>query len=71
MRIRVRDDGVGFIVPTEGFHAKRDGGFGLFSIQERLARLGGSMTVSSTLHVGTTVTLETPLARQGTVEGAS
>jgi PAS domain S-box-containing protein len=63
LRIRVRDDGAGFIVPAEGFHASREGGFGLFSIQERLARLGGSMTVTSTPRGGTTVMLEAPLAR--------
>jgi PAS domain S-box-containing protein len=63
LRIRVRDDGAGFVVPGEGFHAKREGGFGLFSIQERLARLGGSMTVTSRPGAGTTVTLEAPLAQ--------
>lgn len=61
LRIRVHDDGVGFVVPTEGFHAKREGGFGLFSIQERLARLGGELRLISTPGAGTTATLETPL----------
>lgn len=61
LRIRVRDDGAGFVVPTEGFHAKREGGFGLFSIQERLARLGGELRLISTPGAGTTATLEAPL----------
>lgn len=71
IRIRVRDDGEGFTVPTDGFHATREGGFGLFSIQERLARLGGAMTVTSSPHMGTTVTLEAPILRQRAGEEAS
>jgi PAS domain S-box-containing protein len=70
IRIRVHDDGKGFVVPAEGFHATRDGGFGLFSMQERLSRLGGSMRVNSSPGAGTTVTLEAPLARPAGNEGA-
>jgi len=63
MIVRVSDDGIGFVVPTGGFHASKEGGFGLFSIQERLARLGCSMIVRSTPGAGTSVTLEAPLAQ--------
>ena len=65
INIRVYDDGAGFVVPREGFHANKERGFGLFSIQERLARLGGSMIVTSNPGTGTSVTLEAPLARSG------
>lgn len=62
LRIRVRDNGVGFVIPAEGFHATGEGGFGIFSIQERLAHLGGSLMVASTPGVGTVATIEAPLA---------
>jgi PAS domain S-box-containing protein len=62
--VRVRDDGEGFLVPEEGFHASKEGGFGLFSIQERLAHLGGTFAVTSNPGAGTTITLEAPLATE-------
>jgi signal transduction histidine kinase len=36
-------------------------GFGLFSIQERLSDLGGTMKVTSAPGQGTTIELKTPL----------
>lgn len=69
--IRVYDDGSGFMVPKGGFHATHERGFGLFSIQERMSRLGGSMTVVSNPGRGTCVTLEAPLARSGESEASS
>lgn len=69
--IRVYDDGAGFVVPKEGFHATHERGFGLFSIQERISRLGGSMQVVSNPGRGTCVTLEAPLARSGESEASS
>lgn len=66
--VRVHDEGQGFIVPPEGFHASKEGGFGLFSIQERLGRLGGALTVTSSPGSGTTVILEAPLAAEGDAE---
>jgi PAS domain S-box-containing protein len=65
IRVRLTDDGVGFVVPAQGFHASPEGGFGLFSIQERLLRLGGSMSVTSAPGCGTCVALEAPLAATG------
>ena len=37
------------------------GGFGLFSVQERLSLLGGEVTVRSNPGVGTSVVLKVPL----------
>ena len=71
LRVRIRDDGRGFDVPAEGFHATQEGGFGLFSIQERLSRLGGSMMVTSSPGSGTTVSLEAPLLASATGENRS
>jgi len=62
--VRVRDEGRGFTVPSEGFHASKEGGFGLFSIQERLGRLGGALSVTSSPGSGTSVVLEAPLAAE-------
>lgn len=64
IRIRVTDDGNGFDVSPDGFHATNEGGFGLFNIQERLARLGGSLTVRSSPGRGTNAIIEAPLAGQ-------
>jgi signal transduction histidine kinase len=62
-RIRVQDDGVGFD-PREA--ANRPGGhgaFGLFSIRERMADLGGSLEIVSRPGAGTEATLIAPLDR--------
>ncbi len=60
---RVTDDGVGFQVPepASSRHRKMDGGFGLFSIRERLKPFGGIMEVKSKPGAGTQVTLRVPL----------
>ena len=43
----VRDDGAGFDVHSSGNGGRKTGGFGLFSIRERLHTIGGSCTVNS------------------------
>lgn len=66
IRIEVEDDGRGFdttlVVP-----AGVSSGFGLFSIRERLAYMGGRLEISSTPGQGTRAVIEAPLAtrRQG------
>jgi PAS domain S-box-containing protein len=60
VNIQVEDDGVG-IDPTNDSRAKGTGGFGLFSIRERLHYLGGRVQVESEDGRGTRVTLEVPL----------
>ena len=61
VRITVADDGIGFD-PREVFSREgRKGGFGLFSITERLQLLGGSLKVDSKAHQGTRVTLFAPV----------
>ncbi|MGB9633498.1 MAG: sensor histidine kinase, partial [Chloroflexaceae bacterium] len=53
----VQDDGVGFVsgVPAT---VRGDGGFGLTGMRERVARLGGSVSVESAPGEGTTVVVE-------------
>jgi PAS domain S-box-containing protein len=60
MLIQVKDDGVGLEV-AEGASARRPGGFGLFSIRERLKYLGGHLEMVSQPGQGTQVTLVVPL----------
>jgi PAS domain S-box-containing protein len=60
LSIDVIDDGVGFIPAPPGTEVKT-GGFGLFSIKERLHHLGGSLQVESAPGQGTKVSLLIPL----------
>ena len=58
--IKVEDDGVGFDVLQEEHHLTAPGGFGLFSISERLRHVGGSLEIDSARGQGTRVTLTVP-----------
>ncbi len=60
IRINVIDDGIGFIYPIENFASNKAGGFGLFSIRERLNYLGGSLEIDSKPGHGTRVALVMP-----------
>lgn len=52
--LEIVDDGVGFDPSTAGEH----GGLGLRGMEERVAGLGGRLTVASTPGAGTTVRVE-------------
>jgi len=70
VHVSVEDDGVGFRHAQSGLQLQRNGGFGLFSIRERLHHLGGRVELRSQPGQGTAVTLVAPLARQeGNVRG--
>jgi signal transduction histidine kinase len=62
LRVEVRDDGEGFDVSREGASMDDHGGFGLFSIRERLRVLGGALGISSSPGRGAAFTLDVPLA---------
>ncbi len=71
LRIEVRDRGAGFDpaiasagTPSGGISSK----FGLFSIQERMRALGGSLELESAPGKGTTAMLVLPVARHREVE---
>jgi signal transduction histidine kinase len=69
VNIKVEDDGVGFAQPHYQTISS-NGGFGLFSIRERLHYLGGRLEVESTDIQGTRVTLMVPLKHdRKTLEG--
>ncbi len=61
VRIEVADDGVGFIPSPQ---LNKTGGFGLFSIRERLNYLGGSIEIASKPGQGTHITLIAPIKRE-------
>jgi PAS domain S-box-containing protein len=61
VRVKVTDDGVGFdprMLGTPG----AEGGFGLYSIRERLSAVDGSLSIESTPGTGTVVTAILPEA---------
>jgi signal transduction histidine kinase len=60
----VVDPGVGFEVQTINRLPTRHGGFGLFSIRERLKLMGGSIDIHSIVGEGTTVRIRVPLKPQ-------
>jgi signal transduction histidine kinase len=59
--IQVEDDGIGFNVDAIFNSRQEPGGFGLFSIRERLHYLGGCITFNSAPAHGTKVSLTAPL----------
>lgn len=58
----VEDNGVGFDAPDVGSAGQAGGGFGLFSVRERLGALGGRLEIESGADRGSRVTLIVPLA---------
>jgi two-component system sensor histidine kinase UhpB len=59
--VRVEDDGVGFEAGDAQAHAVDQGGYGLFSIRERLRMLGGVLQIDSRPQTGTSVTVSVPV----------
>jgi signal transduction histidine kinase len=57
IRLRVKDFGIGFRTGSPGI----DGGLGLLSMQERVALLGGNLSIRSQPGQGTEVTVAVPL----------
>ena len=64
IRIEVSDDGIGCDNSEIDLHADIEGGFGLFSIRERLEPIGGQLKIESEPGNGTKVTLTAPLGKK-------
>jgi signal transduction histidine kinase len=64
LTLDVFDPGVGFEVNAINRLPTRQGGFGLFSIRERLKLMGGSIDIHSVVGEGTTVRIRVPLKPQ-------
>jgi signal transduction histidine kinase len=69
LAISVTDNGKGFDAEAARRRARRDS-FGLFSIQERVAHLGGSFTLDTTPGVGSCFTIVSPLYAPDSESGA-
>jgi signal transduction histidine kinase len=68
MKVYVADDGIGFECSESGVSRNKRGGYGLFSIRERLDYIGGHLEVKSQPHHGTQVVLTVPLAENDLLE---
>ncbi len=64
LTLDVLDPGVGFEVQSISRLPTRHGGFGLFSIRERLKLMGGNIDIHSVVGEGTTVRIRVPLKSQ-------
>lgn len=62
IRITIKDDGIGFDTSCIEKGLSADGGFGYFSIRERLACIGGELELESELGCGTSVVVVLRLA---------
>ena len=60
VRITVEDDGAGFDAARAGESCGEDGGFGLFSLRQQLASMGGRLEVRSAPGEGTRVVVVAP-----------
>ncbi len=69
IQVSVEDDGWGFDPEKIAATAVRRGGFGLFSIRERLEQLGGELEIESAPGHGTRVTIMAPLKEEKVDEG--
>lgn len=71
MHVSVEDDGVGFNPAKTTSAATRTGGFGLFSIRERLEQVGGRLQIKSAPGCGTKITVVAPLKDEKDQNSAS
>lgn len=63
--VTVRDDGRGFNPESAQVYDGRRGGFGLFSIREKVSHLGGAFRLSSRRGGGTLAVITAPLGKEG------
>jgi signal transduction histidine kinase len=61
IQITIQDDGIGFDTSYLESQISKSSGFGIFSIRERLANIGGNFKIQSSKGKGTIVTLQVPL----------
>jgi len=64
LQITIDDDGIGFDIGQLTDNIKKNKGFGLFSIRERLHYIGGNVEINSQPGMGTKVTITTPVNRE-------
>jgi predicted ATPase/signal transduction histidine kinase len=59
--IEIADDGIGLEKSIQRKGGRKKGGFGLFSIQERLKHFGGRLEIGASAEKGTRITLIAPM----------
>jgi PAS domain S-box-containing protein len=64
IKITIKDNGIGFNPEHALRKTNCDGGFGLFSVEERMADLDGSLTINSRSHQGATIIMTAPCKPQ-------
>jgi len=69
--IEVEDDGRGFQIPQHVLFARETKGFGLFSVRERILRIGGSLDIQPRPQGGTRILLTAPLHEHTPAPGES
>jgi len=69
IRVSVEDDGVGFDTSKISAQDYKTGGFGLFSIRERLRSIGGRLDIDSRPGLGTCVTLAAQINHESKKNG--
>jgi signal transduction histidine kinase len=70
IQVCVEDNGVGFNADEIALLPTRDGGFGLFSIRERLERIDGLLEIESAPDKGSRITMTAPIKCESIVDGA-
>ncbi len=71
LRTVTEDDGCGFDTRDSHTDGRRKGGFGLFSIRERLTSQGGLLTIESGPGLGTKITMLSPTTNESRKEGGN
>jgi signal transduction histidine kinase len=56
VNLTIQDNGTGFVVPADDEERSGDGGYGLHSMRDRLAGVGGRLIIASSPGRGTTLT---------------
>jgi signal transduction histidine kinase len=64
IKLEVRDDGVGFVMPTSPTDFTRSGHFGLLGMKERVELLGGKFEVKTAAGIGTRVSVSISVAAE-------
>jgi len=62
--VTVKDDGIGFDPERIAVKTSSEGGFGIFSVEERMSDLGGKLEISSQPHCGCTMIMSMPIYQQ-------
>jgi len=67
LRLMIEDDGGGFDMGAAPEHTtERNGGLGLAGMRERLALIGGTLEIESSIGAGTAIFARIPLERERT-----